>query len=611
MTDNGVILANTIVDALWGQVRRYGERPALRRWRDGEWEAISWADYGAAVAEVAAGLAELGVGPGERVAILADNRPEWHFADLGTMALGAVTVPLYMTSAPEQVAYVLAHAEARVCFVDSEEQLAKVLAVRDEVPKLDRVVLIAADAGSPPAVDMDPFVGKLAGLRVAGHARLQRDPHFVDDRALALQPDEAATLVYTSGTTGPPKGTIITHRNITWTITAMTRTVPIFSSDRFLSYLPLSHIAERIVSDFGQIVSGGETWFARSLSTVPEDLQACRPTIFFAVPRVWEKLHEAVTTELHHATGLQRRLVDDYLAIGREVIAHRQGEAHVDLLERARYDTLDAVVGGRIRRRLGLDKARLVVSAAAPISPELVRWFHGIGLPIVEVYGQTEDCGPATINPPEAIRIGTVGRPIEGLRIRIAEDGEILVKGGSVCAGYHADPEASRQLVDDDGWMRTGDVGVLDDDGYLRITDRKKDLIITEAGQNVAPQQLETELRMEPLITQPVVVGDGRPYLTALITLDAQQLAAWATARGKMVDPEALALDPEVQAEVAAAIERVNARHARVEGIKKFRILPGEFTTVSGELTPTLKVKRRFVNDKYADVIENMYGQGS
>jgi long-chain acyl-CoA synthetase len=539
------------------------------------------------------------------VAVLAENRPEWHVADVATMAIGAVTVPLYLTSAPEQVAYVLGDSGARACFVDGDEQLAKVLAVRDEVPKLDHIVVM--EPGDHTGGGTATFVVSLDALRASGRLRLARDPSFVDERVRSLDPDAPATFVYTSGTTGPPKGAVITHRNITWTITALTRTVPIYPSDRFLSYLPLSHIAERIVSDLGQIVSGGETWFARGLATVPEDLRACRPTVFFAVPRVWEKLHEAIVEQVGGLHGLARRLADDYLALGPAVVAHRDGEGPAPLVDRLRYQMLDAVVGASIRRRAGLDKARLLVSAAAPVSPALLRWFHGIGLPIAEVYGQTEDCGPATVNPPDAIRIGTVGRPLVGLQVRIADDGEILVKGGSVCAGYHGAPEASRELVGPDGWMRTGDVGILDADGYLTITDRKKDLIITEAGQNVAPQQIETELRLEPLIGQPVVIGDRRPYLTALVTLDAQQLAAWAGARGKIVDPEALAADPEVRDEVRAAIERVNARHARAEGIKKFRILPHEFTTASGELTPTLKVRRRFVNDKYADLVDTMY----
>jgi long-chain acyl-CoA synthetase len=289
------------------------------------------------------------------------------------------------------------------------------------------------------------------------------------------------------------------------------------------------------------------------------------------------------------------------------VAAHRSGTGHASFTTLLEYDVLDKVVGAKIRSSLGMDKVRVLSSGAAPISPDLLRWFHGIGLPVGEVYGQTEDCGPATINPPDAIRIGTVGIPIPGLEVRIADDGEILVRGGSVCAGYWRNPQATAELIEPDGWMHTGDVGTLDDDGYLTITDRKKDLIITAAGQNVAPQQIETRLREEPLIAQPVVVGDGRKYLTALITLDSTELSAWAHRHHKLFDPEQLARDPEIRDEVARSIERVNAEFARVEGIKRFRVLPHEFTVAAGELTPTLKVRRRAVVEQHAAVIEEMY----
>ncbi len=608
MSTTSKITVDTIVERFWANADRWANRPALRYHGEGDhWKVLTWADYGDAVLEVMGGLSALGVEAGDRVAILSNNRPEWHIADMAILSLGAATVPIYQTSPANQVAYVLQHSGSKVVIVEDHDQAGKVLQVRDELPELRSMVVIHCE---DPFHDQ-PFVLTWEALRDTGRVEIAKRPKLRAEARAGIGPDTLATLVYTSGTTGPPKGTMITHGNIAWTLESVTSIVPIGPDDRFLSFLPLSHIAERVVSDFGQIVSGGETWFARSLTSVPDDLKACRPTIFFAVPRVWEKFHERVMEHVAQLHGAQKALVEEYLRLGRIVVGHREGHGYASIASRIEYDVLDKLVGSKIRSQFGLDKARIVVSAAAPISPDLVRWFHGIGLPIAEVYGQTEDCGPATMNRPGAIRIGTVGTPLPGVQIRIAPDGEILVKGGSVCAGYWRNPEATAELIDPDGWMHSGDVGELDADGYLRITDRKKDLIITAAGQNVAPQQIETRLRMEPLIGQPVVVGDGRRYLTALITLDSQELAAWAEQHHKILDPEALAHDPDVIAEVQAAIERVNREFARVEGIKTFRILPREFTVASGELTPTLKVRRKAVHENHAALIEDMYAEES
>ena len=602
---------SSIVEAFWAATDRWGNRPALRYHRpdptgDHHWAALTWADYGDAVEEVMAGLAALGVGRGDRVAIVSDNRPEWHITDVAAMSLGAVSVPIYQTSPAAQVAYVLGHSGARVVMADRSEQAAKVLQVRHDLPALEHLVVVEGDAV---ALD-EPFMVGWDSLRTLGRAEVQRRPSLRSDAVAQVTPTDLATLVYTSGTTGPPKGTMLTHAQIAFTLKALTTVVPIGADDRFLSFLPLSHIAERCVSHFGQIGSGGETWFARSLPTVPEDLRDCRPTIFFAVPRVWEKFREAVVEKVRDTHGLQGSLASEYLRLADLVGAHRAGTATLPPTAALEHEVLDRVVGAKIRKQLGLDRARILSSGAAPISPDLLGWLHGIGLPVGEVYGQTEDCGPATINPPKAIRIGTVGKPLPGVELCIADDGEILVRGGSVCSGYWQDPDATAALLRADGWMHTGDVGTIDADGYVRITDRKKDLIITAAGQNVAPQQIETRLRMEPLIAQPVVVGDGRKYLTALITLDATELAAWAERHHRMFDPEALATDPAVHAEVQAAVDRVNAEFARVEGIKRFRVLPHEFTVAAGEMTPTLKVRRRAVVEHYAELVEEMYAEG-
>jgi long-chain acyl-CoA synthetase len=593
---------STIVEIFWRNAARYGPRPALRRRRDDGWETMTWDDYATTVRHVAAGLIHLGLEAGDRVGVLSGNRREWHLADLGVLAAGAVTVPVYPTNSSSQVAYVLGHAGCRFAFVENIDQLSKVLLRRDELPDLERVFLFDRGEG----LDHD-YVGDLEDLEDLAGDELAQHPTVVEDRARAIHLDDLATIVYTSGTTGRPKGAVLTHGNVAANIDHITQVVPVGPDDRFLSFLPLSHIAERTVSDFGQILAGGETWFARSLATVQEDLQACRPTIFFAVPRVWEKFREGVREKVESLSTPQRVLAERYLHL-----ASRRGRVtgsgpELSLVEVVQYRALDAVVGRTIRAELGLDRARYLVCAAAPVHSDLLRWFHGLGLPVAEVYGQTENCGVSTINPPGAIRIGTVGVAVPGVELRIAPDGEILSRGGNVTIGYHRDEVATAELLDDERWMHTGDLGVISPDGYLTITGRKKDLIINAAGKNISPAEIETRLRYEPLISQAVVIGDGRPYLTALLTLDTETLREWADHHGRSGSLEALTSDPDVLAAVADSVERVNLEHARVEGIKRWHVLPTDLTVAGGELTPTLKVKRNVVAERYADVIEALY----
>jgi long-chain acyl-CoA synthetase len=539
------------------------------------------------------------------VAILSGNRVEWHLADLGTLCNGAVTVPIYPTSSSEQVAYIVGHSEARICFVENNELLAKVLEVREQLPKLDRVVVFE-DGGR---LD-DPFLVGLDALLAIGAARIAKEPGLVEARAGAIAHKQLATLVYTSGTTGLPKGAMVSHGNIMWTIRSAVSMVHIGEGERFLSFLPLSHVAERAMSDFAPIALGGETWFARSLATVAEDLRDCRPTVFFAVPRVWEKLQQALLERLSDEHGLKRLLIDRFIKTGERLAAEHGADWHSPLRQALPHAALDASVGAKIRHEIGLDQAHLLITAAAPISADLIRWFHAIGLPLLELYGQTEACGPTTCNPPEDNRIGTVGKALPGVSVRIAEDGEILVQGGNVCDGYFKDPKGTAALLQD-GWMHSGDLGTLDDDGYLHITGRKKDLIITAAGQNIAPQEIEMDLKEHPLVSEAVVIGEGRRYLTALLMLDAENLTDWAHKRGKMDDFELLAADPDLRIEIDALVAEVNARRSRVEGIRKYRILAHELTVAAGELTPTLKVKRAVVCENHRELIEAMYAEDS
>jgi long-chain acyl-CoA synthetase len=388
----------------------------------------------------------------------------------------------------------------------------------------------------------------------------------------------------------------------------VTRVVRVGPTDRFLSFLPLSHIAERCTSHLGQIVSGGETWFARSLATLADDLRACRPTVFFAVPRVWEKFQQVVLEEVAAMPRLVRSRVDRLVGLGLEAVAVGEGQrGPLRWRERLAYQALSATLGARIRHQMGLDRGRIFVSAAAPVDPELLRWFHAVGIPVAEVYGQTEGCGPTTMNRPGRTRIGTVGEPLPGVDVRTADDGEVLVRGPNVCAGYWQDPAGTAALLEGD-WMHSGDIGVLDD-GYLRITGRKKDLIVTSSGKNIAPQEIETHLRSAPFIDQAVVVGEGRKYLTALVALDGEAVEAALAGHHGSVSTEDLATHPLVEAAVAGAMERLNAGRAPAERIRAWRILPRELTVAGGELTPTLKVRRSVVVERFADLVDEMYAR--
>jgi long-chain acyl-CoA synthetase len=594
---------DTITKRFHETAERQGDRAALKYREGDEWREISWRGYAEAAREVAMGLAALGVGPGQAVCILSGNRPEWHIADLGGMCSGAVTVPIYTTSSPPQASYVAGHCEAVVAFVENEDQLRKLEKERSELPALRHAIVFEDFPESA-----DGFVLSLATLRERGRAYDAQHTGEYEERWGRPAPEDVATIVYTSGTTGPPKGAMLTHSNVVWTVGSLLQVfAEPFGSGRRLSFLPLSHIAERITSHMSQVVNGIETWFAESLDSVLQDLQACRPTVFFAVPRVWEKFYTGIQARLAALPEEQRMAAEGAVYVSTAVVEMRQaGDEPVEEMTHGLHEAEEKMFAP-LRAALGLDACTYFVSGAAPINVDILKFFHAVNMPIAEVYGQTEGTGPTSLNPRERIKIGTVGPPIPGVEVRIAEDGEILVRGGNVFAGYHHDEAATAEMLVD-GWMHTGDVGELDDDGYLRITDRKKDLIITASGKNVAPQELENALKYHPLISQVVVVGDRRPYLVALITLDPEALPKFAAERGLAgADPAALSEDPAVLEAVAAAVASVNAQFSRAEGIKRWTVLSRDFLMEAEEITPTLKVRRRAIVTKFSDDIERLY----
>ena len=613
-------MASTIIERFHEHVRNRPDKVALRYKSGGDWRDISWRDYGESVKKAAKSLLSLGFHHSDKIALLSGNRPEWHVADVAAMSIGGATAAIYATNSPEQVAYIIGHSEARIAFVDVTDQLEKILKMRSELPRLEKVVVFEGyegDANRDFVMTWDDFLA--LGRDV--------DDSRYDDSTRAVKPDDLATFVYTSGTTGPPKGVMLTHSNIWWTATHSEQHIPIGDADngRALSYLPLSHIAERMISHLLQIYYGTQTWFAESLDTLLVDLQTCKPTYFFGVPRVWEKFYAgfqamAAQPPKDKSEERKKKLARKAIEVGREVTKHEQGavarggrmtDARTPLGLRLQHAVLDKLVLMKIRERFGLDQCQLALSAAAPLNPDLIWFFHSIGIKITEGYGQSEDNGPTTWNPPDAIKIGTVGTALPGMEVKIAEDGEILARGGNVMAGYYKDEAATKDAIDADGWLRSGDVGEFDEHGYLKITDRKKDLIITAGGKNIAPQEIENRIKFHHLISQVVVIGDRRPFLTALVTLDEEKAPAWAGEQGIEGDVAAIANDERTLKEIEGAINDVNRNLAKVEGVKKFRVLERDFLQEENEITPTMKVKRKQINEIYGDAIEDMYDKAS
>ncbi|MEW6044948.1 MAG: AMP-binding protein [Bacillota bacterium] len=612
------------------------DRVALRRKRFGIWQEFTWGEFARFVRLTAYSLGAVGVKRGDRVAIVGENRPEWLFADLGTLACGGVSVGIYPTSSPEQVAYILGHSEAAVYVVEGEEQLDKALEVRGGLPHLQRIVVMDMKGlrgfSDPQVISFDEFLQ-------LGRPSSETAPEWLDARIAQLGPDDLALVIYTSGTTGPPKGAMLTHRNLIWTAEALAKANPVDERDEVLSFLPLSHIAERMVSVYLAVRWGFTVNFAENTDTVLTNLREVSPTVLFAVPRIWEKIHSQVELHMreadffkrgayrlatrvglayarsrltpHGAAGLPvssdgRQQSDVRQAAGRGAGTHPTRRRRQAVLRLA-YTAAHAAVLKPLKRRLGLDRVRLAISGAAPIAPDVLWYFHSIGVPIREVYGQTEGSGPTTIHQGDDIRLGTVGKPLPGVEVRLADDGEILVRGPNVFAGYYKDPEATAATLRD-GWLCSGDIGEFDADGFLRIVDRKKDLFITAGGKNVAPQFIENKLKASPYIHDAVVIGDGRRYLVALIVIDEENVTRFARdSRIPFTTYGDLAARPEIHRLIDQEVQKVNRTLSAPEQVKRFAILPKRLYHEDGEVTPTLKVKRKSIMEKYRDQVEALY----
>jgi long-chain acyl-CoA synthetase len=585
--------STTLADLLPRAAQRYGSAPAIRFKEAGGWVTRSFEEVGETVRSLALGLIDLGVERGDKVSILANTRPEWTYFDFAALSIGAVVVPIYQTNSPEECQYVLENSDAKVVVVEDDEQLEKIREVRDALPLLEQVVRMTGS--SDDAISLDDLAERGAG----------RDAAEWERRWSAVTPADVCTFIYTSGTTGPPKGCVISHGNYRAMLDMVNEASVVEGEDLTYLYLPLAHSFALLIQ-FGSFDLGATLayWERDPLKIMP-NLAELKPTYFPSVPRIFEKIYTAATSGMEKEGGLKKAIFDWSIRVGGKVREMERAGREPGFLLRKQYQFADKQVLSKIRGLFG-GELRLAVSGAAPISPEILRFFDAAGVLVLEGWGMTETSTAATISSPEDFKIGTIGKPFPGCEVKIAEDGEILVKGPNVFQGYYKNEEATRETIVN-GWLHTGDIGTVDADGFIKITGRKKDIIITAGGKNITPANLEGEIKQHPLVSQCVVVGDRRPYLVALVTLDPEEAVAYAKQHGLPEDAAQLASNPDVRAAIEAHLAKVNEKFARVEQVKKISILPHDLSQESGELTPTLKVKRAVVADKHQGEIEKLY----
>ena len=593
---------------LWRQrCRQWAALPALRHKKKGIWHTVTWAEYLAHTRAVALALADQGVERGQCIAILSENRPEWLYTDLGAQCMGLLGVGVYPTSSPEQLAYLLQDSAARVLVVENQEQLDKALAVRAQCPDLRRIVVLdleglrqLADAMVTPWTE---FIARGQAL-AAEPGGAQRFDAAID----AGQGDDIAFLVYTSGTTGLPKGAMVANRNLVFQVASAPQYLNLKLQDRTLSFLPLCHIAERMGTVYNPLAIGPVVHFPENSSTVFNDAREVMPHLLFGPPRFWEKMYSQITLAMQDAIPLARWAYRRVTTEGAALSELRLAGQPAPAWRQWRYRLLQKLVFSNLRSFLGLGQVKTALTGAAPVPPDLLKWTMSIGIDLIESYGLTETCGFCTATPPERIKIGYAGTRALGTEVRIGPDEEILVRGPNVFAGYWNLPEKTAEAVDAEGWLHTGDCGEIDADGYLRVKDRIKDIIITSGGKNITPSLIENQIKFSPYVSDVVVVGEARRYVTCLVMIDQDNVAKHAQDRQiPYTDFASLTRAPEVLALIRGEIEAVNARLARVEQVKDFRLISQLLTAEDEELTPTMKLKRKVVTAKYAELIASMY----
>jgi len=585
-------------------VGQRGDAVAMREKDLGVWRSVTWRQYGERARRVGLGLVALGLRPRDVVSIIAENGPEWLYTDLGTMSVGGVTNGIYTTDSPRQVEYIVNDSGTRFFFAGDEEQLDKILEGRARCPGLVKIVVFDVEGLHGFA---DAQVMSFDALLELGTRYEREHPGAWDSLVEIAKPEDLAILVYTSGTTGPPKGAMLSHRNIIFQLGFTDYLTEPRAGDQQLSFLPLSHVAERSFTIFYPLSTGSTVNFAESIDTVPDNLREVAPAVFFAVPRIWEKFYSGVALRMREATRAGRLAYRWAIGVGMRVAECRIQGRRPSLGLRLLYRLADLVALDNVKRSMGLHRARGAATGAAPIAPELIKWYMALGIDMREVYGQTENCGLATAMPADRIKLGTVGVARPDTEVRLSTQGEILLKGPHVFLGYYKNPERTAQTIVD-GWLHTGDVGRMDEEGFVTITDRMKDIIITAGGKNVTPSEIENQLKFSPFISDAVIIGDQRKFLSCLVMIDHETVAQFAQEKNvPFTNFASLCRAKEVQDLIWSEIERVNKQFARVETIKKFRLIEQLLTPEDEELTPTMKLKRTFVNRKYKDVIDGMY----
>lgn len=592
----------SVPELLVWQAERFPHKEALYHKDKGWWQPVTWGDYLKKVNAVAGGLIGLGVQPEDRVAILSNTQIEWVIADMAIMSCGAITVPIYQSNTPAQCAYIIHHSQCEIIFLEDQEQLDKLLEIWDSSLSVKTVIVFEKFHVNDSRVISFHHSQSLGQNGANGKIR---------DILRAIEPHDPATLVYTSGTTGPPKGAVLTHRNILFTIRSIVTGFDITEDDLSIAYLPMAHIAERMVGSFIKLISGARTAFAESMDDLIFNMREVGPTFHFGTPRVFEKFHSRVITAIDDATGLQRFLYRWAEKVGSKEKDLRLNHQSMPIHLSISYRLADWLILRKIRSVMG-GELRFLISGGAPISPEILKWMQNMGLDVSEVYGMTESTGLISMNTPKDNRLGSVGKALPGTKMQLAEDGEVLSFGDHVCDGYYNNRDDSQELIDQEGWLHSGDIGNVDSEGYLWINDRKKDIIITAGGKNIAPQNIENLMKTSRYISQCTVFGDRRKYLTALVTLDEDEITKFARDSQLIYsDLKELSQLPAVAELIGGEIERLNQQLASFETIKNFRILKEELSQDDEELTPTLKVKRNVVEKRYQGLIDEMYTEAS
>jgi long-chain acyl-CoA synthetase len=587
------------------RAQQWAGRPALRHKRKGIWHSTSWREYYANARAIGLALREMGVRPGDVVSILSENRPEWVYADLAAQCMGFISNGVYPTNSPEQVQYILQNSSTRVLFIENEEQFDKVRRIRAACPELGTVIV--TELKGLRGVQ-EPWLLTFADLLARGHELARQQAEDFERAIDSTRPEAVGFLVYTSGTTGAPKGAMLLNRNLMFQVSVARQYVTIKTGDKTVSFLPLCHIAERMGTVYNQLAAGQIVHFPENAGTVANDIREVAPDLIFAPPRFWEKMHSAVTLTMQDAIAPAQWFYRWAFAEGQALSGAILENRPVAPWRRLRFTLLQRLVLSNVRTFLGLQNVRNAITGAAPVPPDLLKWYMAIGISLIEGYGATETSGFCSMTPEGRVRIGYAGVKARGTEIRIGPDDEILVRGDNVFAGYWRMPEKTAEALDADGWLHTGDCGELDADGYLRIKDRIKDIIITSGGKNITPSAIEHLLKLSPYVADAVVVGEGRNYLTCLVMIDQDNVAKFAQEQQiPYTDFASLTQCREVIDLVRGEVEMANARLARVEQIKDFRIIDQILTAEDEELTPTMKLKRKVVARKYADLIAGMY----